>query len=258
MAVSIVQIAVFSQNFAAGTPGTHNYTATFASPVTAGNTIVVAAGGQTNAIAGGAGTAGSSMSDNNGNTYTQGCWTDGGFLSGGYGGLFFAPTVNAGSTTVQLALDTIQLFGWQLSWDVMIIAVEYSGFGTASLQDGFAANIFGSGGNAPVDVTVTDSTSTSVTVEFTGPSGTGGPGTNAICAVLDLKSTLSSVLDLFVGISRTFSSSGMGCSITSPSGYNAMTLEQTETTPAVDDYLYFWDGAHLATVRLQPQVFVVT
>src|SRR5690349_18332687 len=85
---------------------------------------------------------------------------------------------------------------------------------------------------------------TGVTVTFTGPSGTGGPGTNAVWAVLDLKSSAAGVIDLFVGICRTFDSSGMGCSITSPSGYNAMTLEQTEPTSAVDDYLYYWDGAH--------------
>lgn len=258
MPATIVQIAVFSQNYAAAPAGTYPYSATFGSPVAAGNTIVVAVAGYANGIAAGLGNGG--MTDSNGNTYTTGCWADGGSTtSGGYCGMFFAPLANAGSTTVTFDAAVSQALGFQLSWDVMMIAVEYSGLGTASLQGGSAASVYGAAGNAPFDMTVTDSTGTSVTIEFTGPYGSGGPGTISGEAILDLKSNIPGILDLFVGISRTLSGpTGIGCAITSPSGYNVMALEQTEPRPDSGDYLHYWDGAHSVTVLAQPQIFVVT
>jgi hypothetical protein len=250
MSINLVQSASAITAFTVGpASASHSVTCAFTSNNTAGNAIMMAAlvGGGTGA---GYGVTPVSVSDTQGNAYTQVILHSVGNQAGAAIAFFYATSVLAGANTVTLSFTApASNFGLTFTVDPVIMLAEYSGLGSFSVQAAPFQSIFGSAGNSTSVLTFTDShaASVSVTVQALGTINTGA-------LVVDLLSGGANYL-----IAACLAKSGTLLTPTiSPSGYQTFGREQLPSDATNGYYGYFWDaGAPVATAT-QPQIFVVT
>jgi hypothetical protein len=257
MAINLVQSAAAITAFTVGpSRASHSATCAFASNNAATNAIMVAVfvGGGNNAGYGI--TTPMSVSDTQGNAYTQVIQHTVGNLAGAAIAFYYATGILAGANTVTFAFDApVTNTGLTTTVDPVVLIAEYSGLGSFSVQDSQFQSIFGSAGNAASVLTFTDSHSASVSLTIQGPGGTAGIGTNNTGAlVVDL---LSGGVNYLIAACLA-NRNDLSLPTTSPSGYQTFGQEQLASDATNGYYGYFWDaGAPVATIT-RPQIFVVT
>jgi hypothetical protein len=239
---TLIQAASNGASSSAG--GTLSVSATFASAVTLGNTIVVSVGADVGGFSGVNGCDTPSITDTLLNSYTQCSWIRSTYLQGGSAGLFLAPAGAGGSNTVTFTFSAFG--GGSPGWNYALTIAEYSGLSSPSLVSSATQKIFGTTGNAPVNLTLTDTNGSTVTVTFGGISGSGGPGTTCCLTVADIASAGQNYL--FAAIRGGLNPP------TVTSSYSTFTNRQHVASPLQD----FFDSAPGVATVIQPQVFVVT
>jgi hypothetical protein len=230
----------------ANAASTQNITATFGSPVTAANTIVLVTVGHNNGPAGGGmyGPTGT-ITDSAGNSYRQVMNAAVPYESGPGIGFFFVPSAVGGTTSITPSF--YQVGGPAgTGFNYTILALEYSGMNSPVIQASWSQNFY-TGGN-PNTQTITDSYGRSVTVSFSWTSGT-----DISVALVDM--LVNGLTNFLIGI---YANNNNAIAPTAtPSSYT-FTHETTanSTGLAID---YFDSGVPYGyTVLKQPQIFVVT
>jgi hypothetical protein len=182
-AISLVQAANASAHFT-GTTQPYSLTCSFASPVTAGDTVIVVAGyGDTFAfpISGGV----SSITDTGANSYTSVINTLGPHETT-TGAFSFAPIVTGGSSFSVVVNWTFSFATTGNDMEATALCVEFSGMGTPSAFSNNSLGIDGTTGNSPVVLTLMDTFSNTVSVTFGGTASAGGPGVITFIGVVDM------------------------------------------------------------------------
>lgn len=236
--INPIQFASYVLDFANYPPGVFSRTVTFPSVCATGNTIVVAISGAFNAVA--CWTAGATVSDAQSDGFSLVEWVDGvGTTSGGYGGLFAATNIAGGSVSVTIDITLVQTLFFQPGMDFLVIMAEYPNpaGGTTAVVSGAIDQIFGSAGNSPITLSLTDSHSGSVGVTFSGVSGSGGIGTIAVIACLDLN---INGVDYLIGMGRTLLGSA-NLPVTVPPTYGTFSFEKGNQDSVGNDFLFYWD-----------------
>lgn len=170
-----------------GSGGTFTLTATFASPVTTGSTILVMMGEQ-NTFSFPSSISLNPMADSAFNTYSVvfQTWTP--HTSGGGAAFAFSsPVVGGSSFTVTMSINFIPVINLSTVAFAML-CVEFSGMGTATAAPGGydSHSIFGAEGNSPVTRPINDSLGNAVNVTYHGTANIDGPGTLCALAAVDL------------------------------------------------------------------------
>lgn len=146
------------------TNGTGSGTAsgTFTSNNTAGNSIVVFVFGNLSGAASSASTP--VVTDTAGNTYTQVFMVFHGNTSGGWIGMYITQNILGGANTVNWTATVHAGFAISATVTQAVIAIEYSGMPSPSVIS-FAHNeFFGTAGNSPSVLNLTDSFGMAVTI----------------------------------------------------------------------------------------------
>ena len=228
--------------------------AIFSSSNTAGNTIVVLV--FLNQSGAGVGNNSPSVTDTRGNTYTQGVnHPPGGSNNGAGCWMYYATGIAAGANTVTFGFNAEGGFVAS-NFEYSVAVTEYSGMPSPTLQASANVSIFGSAGNSPSVLTITDShgASVSVTIQSPGPPGADGIGTiNTGALLVDF---LSGTTDyLIAGALANFNTLLLP---TTAGGYATFTQETLASDATNSYYGYYWDGPHEIPNTAQPQIFVVT
>lgn len=221
MAISTVQTC--GNGVAASGSGTKTVSTSFASDNAAGNTILVWIFGVCNGP--GVYPSAHSVSDTASNIYTQlFASLPGGNQNGGWIGLYSATILAAGPNTVTFSATISGGSPYDLT--LSLIAGEYSGMSSPTLQGYALANIAGSSGNDPTVLTITDSFGASVSVTFKTGGAPGSNGLGSIDTSAGLVDLLSGGVNYLVGACQSQFATVL-VPTTSPSGYQTFGLEKT-------------------------------
>lgn len=245
MAINLVQ---YVEADAVVSTSSATLTLTFASPVTAGNTILVLGGANPNNMF--PGTENFSVTDSVGDSVTTILFNGAPKNSGPVVFAYLIPVTAGGSSlTVSVAVTITAAIGG-ISYPCMAVAIEMTGMPGVAVQSENSVNIFGSQGNTPVSTNVTDTLGNTVTVTFNGTAGSGGPGTISTVTAIDLFAVGVNFLFGFV-----LDQSGTNVP-TANHGYSFVLTEAISAPTAGMSLNFFTPGLPLATVA-QPQIFVV-
>jgi hypothetical protein len=214
---------------------TESVTATFPSPITAGNTIFVWAFAQVNGP--GAGMSSPSVIDTLLNVYTSDLVdATGGSLNGAAVMLFHAANVLGGADDITFSFDFNYggAGGNGVSWG--FVATEYSGMGaTPTVHSTADAKIAGTSGNAPVTLTLNDSHGTSVSVTFGNNITPSWIGTvNTGCGIADVVANGADYI-----LAGAYSQNA--AFVVPTSSYTVFQQEELAADGASSRFVYAWD-----------------
>lgn len=244
MAIDIVQVCSAASTFSF-TTADDSLTATFPSAVTQGNMILVLLAEDNQGLISSISINSVTDTVSNGYTVSYQNWQPG---SAGCGSAF-AYVLNAvgGSDTVTVSLHLVAAIGTQ-SARFGVLCIELSGvppFSTIFSTDTYS--VFGSAGNTPVPVTISDSLGNTVTVTFGGTQGSGGPGITANLNLFDL-------VGGGVNFLCAWCVNQVGTNVpTADHGYSFTLSENVTPGPG---FHFFTPGLPFAIVQ-QPQIFAV-
>ncbi len=219
-----------TQNQLTCTPG--------ASPVTAGNTLLVIAAVYCGGGAGGAGNVDTPVIQSaNGNSYTLIYWTGSGYQGGPAFGAWICGNANAGSETVTFKYNATNgnVPGTFFYNAPAMAVVEYP----ISSPTVFAHNQVRQYGAGLSPITLTDSHSNTVSVQIQDTGSWSDKG----YILIDL---LSSGINFLVAAGMGVTSGTIGVPVTTPSAYDAFVLqEQQFNGQSLVDTFYYWDQSQL-------------
>lgn len=208
-------------------------TVTLDNPITAGNTLIVTFG----CIEFGGNIGGISvrppyfMHDTLSNGYAQISMEGAGYLHPG-GGAYYSQITNGGSCTITFEFVIGGSNYITTYWEAAINVVEYPGTGTP--QDHDQVSIYGAAGDAPVNLSVTNSVSAVIPVAFGGIIS-GGPGSICYVGLLDF---VFSGQDEYFGYLYDYQDFA-----TTPTSAFATFFLVIKTVGGTNgDTLYFWDS----------------
>jgi hypothetical protein len=181
------------------------------------------------------------VTDTLGNTYTQEFWHPVGLYGGAAVGLFQTTSALSGPNVITFDYINTTNPYYANSFQNCILIAEYP-VASVTIQDHALQQIYGAAGNNPSVLTVTDSASTAVTVEFKrpGPAGFNGIGTIYTAAVL--VDVVSGGVDYLLGASLSQYDTLSDPTTTSPAGYQIFKIEQLITQAGGGYSGYFWDA----------------
>lgn len=230
--------------------------AAFGSNNTAGNVIVALVFGANSNTAGVAMDT-PTVTDSQGNTYTQLYFLNGGNGSGGPVGVYVATGIKAGANTVAFTVQCHTIPFSSGTFDAGIIAYEVQGMGPAATVQGVAQHFYGTAGDFPQSLSLTDTYGVSVSMTFWGTlGGTGGFGTDSSIALAMISGLGANML---IGGMRSYEPlAHINVPFTTPTGYQLFGATQQEPRADAGDNLYYWGPVSPIPTITQPQVFVVT